>query len=768
MTLATRQLLEQHFDTAFAAPDGIAKLRELILTLAMLGKLVEQDPHDPPASELLKEIEAEKLRLVKSGKIKKPKPLPPIKPEEAPYELPTGWEWVRLGEITGYNGRKNISGDEIGPNTWLLDLEDIEKGTSRILNRAKFSERQSKSTKSTFQKGDVLYGKLRPYLDKVVVADTNGVCTTEIVPIVPFNGIHSEFLRWLLKRPAFLAHVNSLMYGVKMPRLGTEDAVISIHPLPPLSEQHRIVARIDQLMVRCDELEKLRKARETRRLAVHTAVIKQLLDAPDGSAWDFIQQHFGELYTAKENVAELRKAILQLAVMGRLLPQDPNDPPASELLKEIEAEKKLLVEAGKIKQPKLLPPIKLEEMPYELPKGWEWVRFFDTNTVKSELVSARDFQDENQIAPDSIEKGTGSLLFHRTVAESGATGPNNRFYEGQILYSKIRPSLNKVVVAPYDGLCSADMYPIICHTNTQFMLKVILSEPFLVQVRLAENRVKMPKLNLESLGQFVAPLPPLPEQLRIVAKIDKLMTLCDTLEQQINIATVKQSELLSALLTAQPQQHTDIIDLSTYRSAIGCYVVGKLANTQYFGRTAAAKVMYLAQAHVGLTLDFHPERQAAGPLDKWIYDFERQGKRQGWFEVNEKTLASGKKKADYRCLSALSEPAAKAEALMSVEQQAEFDRLIYALADKKTEDVEVIATLFAVWNDFLIDGIQPTDEQIIAEVRENWHERKARFSPAELGRWLDWLRSKKLVPQGRPPRTVQQPRLRFDWLLITS
>lgn len=115
-------------------------------------------------------------------------------------------------------------------------------------------------------------------------------------------------------------------------------------------------------------------------------------------------------------------------------------------------------------------------------------------------------------------------------------------------YSKIRPSLNKVVVAPYDGLCSADMYPIVCHANTEYMLKVILSEPFLAQVRLAENRVKMPKLNLESLGQFVILLPPLPEQYRIVARIDQLMALCDTLDQRIDAATGKQTELLNAVM----------------------------------------------------------------------------------------------------------------------------------------------------------------------------------------------------------------------------
>jgi type I restriction enzyme S subunit len=181
------------------------------------------------------------------------------------------------------------------------------------------------------------------------------------------------------------------------------------------------------------------------------------------------------------------------------------------------------------------------------------VRFFEPNTVKSELVSARDYPDENQIAPDSIEKDTGRLLFHRTVAESGAIGPNNRFYEGQILYSKIRPSLNKVVVAPYDGLCSADMYPIVCHAHTAYMLKAILSEPFLAQVRLAENRVKMPKLNLESLGLLLIPLPPLPEQHRIVARIDQLMALCDTLEQQIEAATHKQTKLLYAVMAGMNQ-----------------------------------------------------------------------------------------------------------------------------------------------------------------------------------------------------------------------
>ena len=318
------ELLEKHFETAFAAPDGIKKLRELILTLAMQGKLVPQDPNDQPASELLQGIEAEKQRLVKEGKIKKPKSLSPMAEEERPYSLPQGWEWARLQSFSDYNGRPNIDPNEIAEDTWLLDLEDIEKETSRLICRARYFQRESKSTKSTFKEGDVLYGKLRPYLDKVLVADSAGVCTTEIVPIVPSQAVIPEFLRWLLKRPDFLSHVNTLMYGVKMPRLGTEDAIHSVHPIPPVNEQHRIVAKIDELMARCDELEKLRTAQQGARLTVHAAAIKQLLNIAEPGqhqrAQAFLAEHFGELYTVKENVAALRKAILQLAVMGKLVP----------------------------------------------------------------------------------------------------------------------------------------------------------------------------------------------------------------------------------------------------------------------------------------------------------------------------------------------------------------------------------------------------------------------------------------------------------------
>ena len=544
-------------------------------------------------------------------------------------------------------------------------------------------------------------------------------------------------------------------------------------------------------MACCDELEKLRTAQKGARLTVHAAAIKQLLNIakPDQHqrAQAFLAEHFGELYTVKENVAELRKAILQLAVMGKLVPQNPDDQPASELLKEIEAEKQRIVKEGKIKKPKPAPSIAQADEPFPLPGNWRWVRI-------AELAESVDYGTSQKTCDDSslvpvyrmgnivdgrlIDKGfkyispkidelprlflqPNDVLFNRT--NSYELVGKSALYTG---YAEKATFASYLIRVRFFDAFLSPVFMILAMNAPYFRSTQI--EPEIVQ------QCGQANFNGTKLSLCAVPLPPLAEQHRIVARINQLMALCDSLEQQIDANTSKQTELLSALIRAPSQggavedaqrssrSIAHVVDLATYRARIGCYAINKLATAQYFGRTAAAKVMYLAQAHIGLDLDLKPERQAAGPLDTWIYDFERQGQGKRWFEVNEKPLANGRKKTEYRCLSALSEPAAKAEVLMTPSQKTEFDRLIYALADKKTEEVEIIATLFAVWNDFLIDGVQPTDTQIISDVRENWHERKARFTPAELGRWLDWLRRENIIPRGLSPRTVQQSRLGLD------
>ncbi|MGI6302682.1 MAG: restriction endonuclease subunit S [Verrucomicrobiota bacterium] len=557
--LRVSNLMEQHFDTAFAAPDGIAKLRELILTLAMQGKLVEQDPNDPPASELLKEIEVEKQRLVKASKIKKPKPLPPIKPEEVPYELPLGWEWVRLGEIGIINPRNDA---EDSATAGFVPMPLIPEGYS---DKHQFEERpwsEIKKGYTHFADGDVGMAKITPCFENakscVFSGLPNGIGagTTELhIFRNSFNSVAPRFLLYYLKNPNYISRAVPKMTGsAGQKRVPTPYFTEQLFPLPPLSEQHRIVARIDQLMARCDALEKLRKEREEKRLAVHAAAIKQLLDAPDGSAWNFIQQHFGEVYTVKENVAELRKAILQLAVMGRLVPQDPNDPPASELLKEIEAEKQRLVKEKKIKTPKPLPEVSDEEVTHEIPTSWAWVRFGDIaqhNSGKTLDKGRNTGEPRDYITTSNLYWGRFELDNVRQMLIRDHELEKCTARKNDLLICE-GGEAGRAAVWHFDSeVCFQNhVHRARFHRDIDPYFAYRFFEKLNATGEINQHRkgVGISNMSSKALASIVFPLPPLPEQHRIVTRIDQLMALCDRLDQQIDAATGKQSELLNAVM----------------------------------------------------------------------------------------------------------------------------------------------------------------------------------------------------------------------------
>jgi type I restriction enzyme S subunit len=555
-----KTLLERHFDTAFDAPDGIKRLRELILTLAMQGKLVKQDPNDPPASELLKEIEAEKKRLIKAGKIKQPKPLPPIKPEEIPYELPKSWEWVRVRDICHDWGQKTPD-----RKFTYIDVGSIDNKRGLIGDGVQVldsSEAPSRARKLV-EKGTVIYSTVRPYMLNIAIIekefDCEPIASTAFAILHPFSGVINRFIYFYLRAPSFVRFVESSMKGVAYPAINDGDFFKGCFPLPPLSEQHRIVAKIDQLMARCEALEKLRAERDQKRLIVHAAAIRQLLDTTASSrlrVQPFLFSHFPELYAVKENVTELRKAILQLAVMGKLVPQDPKDPPASELLKEIEAEKKRLVKAGKIKQPKPLPPIKPEEIPYELPKSWEWVRL---GSITSKIT------DGDHKTPPRISEGF-PLLSAKNVRD-GYLDVSNCDYISKQHYEKSRerclPQTGDLLIVSVGGTIGrTSLVPL--ESNFALVRSVALIKPLLfnsfflkqsMDSEALQNSIHarkrggaQPCLYLSEIEQFPFPLPPLAEQHRIVAKIDQLMALCDAMENQITSATAKQTTLLTALM----------------------------------------------------------------------------------------------------------------------------------------------------------------------------------------------------------------------------
>ncbi len=257
--------------------DLVKKLRQQLLQDAVQGKLLPQNKNDEPASELLKKIKKEKAKLIGEKKLKKEKEFPSIKPEEIPFEIPENWVWCRLGEICNYGSSPKANPADVNKETWVLDLEDIEKETSKLLSKVRFKERNSLSTKSIFLKGEILYSKLRPYLDKVIVADENGVCTTEILPLKLYGNLNPFFVKFTLKRVDFLKYVNSVTKGMKMPRLGTEDGKMAVIPLPPLSEQIRIVEKLDELMKYCDELEASIKESQIQNEKLLQQVLREAL-----------------------------------------------------------------------------------------------------------------------------------------------------------------------------------------------------------------------------------------------------------------------------------------------------------------------------------------------------------------------------------------------------------------------------------------------------------------------------------------------------------
>ncbi|MEM7990430.1 restriction endonuclease subunit S, partial [Morganella morganii] len=366
---------------------GIKKLRELILELAVRGKLVPQDPNDEPASELLKRIAAEKAELVKQGKIKKQKPLPEISEDEKPFELPVGWEWTTLSEIATINPKIEVTDDE--QDISFVPMPCISTRFDGAHDQEIKSWGKVKKGYTHFADGDIAIAKITPCFEnsKAVIfkglKGGVGVGTTELHVARPISSeLNLQYILLNIKSPHYLSMGESMMTGSagqkRVPRNFFENYPL---PFPPIAEQIRIVETFSQLMTICDQLEQ----QSLSSLDAHQQLVKTLLATLTDSQnaeelaenWVRISQHFDTLFTTEASIDALKQTILQLAVMGKLVSQDPNDEPASELLKRIEQEKTQLVKEGKIKKQKPLPPVSDEEKPFELPVGWEWCRISD-------------------------------------------------------------------------------------------------------------------------------------------------------------------------------------------------------------------------------------------------------------------------------------------------------------------------------------------------------------------------------------------------------
>ena len=476
------------------------ELKNSILQLAIQGKLVEQRPEEGTAEDLLAGVKTDDQV---DGRRVKEKEISQISEDDIPFELPDSWEWVKLGSVCtiarGGSPRpiKDYITDDANGINWIK-IGDTEKNGKYISSTAEKIKPSGVSKSRMVHAGDFLLTNSmsfgRPYILK-----TDGCIHDGWLVISQGTEVFDQdYLYWTLSSGFAYSQFCGKVSGAVVKNLNSDKVANAVFPLPPLAEQKRIVAKIEELLPLVERYEK---------------------------AWSRLEDF------NKRFPVDMQKSILQMAIQGKLVEQRPEEGTGEELYRRIQTEMQALIKAGKLKKEKPLPEITEDEIPFEIPESWKWVRFLSVVEIATNLVQPERYRDYKHIAPDNIEKGTGKLFECKTVAEDKVSSANHLFHQGQIIYSKIRPLLRKAVIAPFDGLCSADMYPLNTQLDSSFLLHFLLSDAFNHQIALAmSSRVKMPKINQDELGKVLLPLPPLAEQKRIVARLEELLPLCERLK----------------------------------------------------------------------------------------------------------------------------------------------------------------------------------------------------------------------------------------------
>lgn len=553
---------------------GIKKLRELILELAVRGKLVPQDPNDEPASVLLERIAAEKAQLVKDKKIKKPKVLPEIGEDAKPFELPCGWEWSKLGSLSsdihyGYTASAKHNSEGVR----LLRITDIQNDKVNWSTVPACDISPEKSQSYLLENDDILLARTGGTIGKSYLVENinvEAVFASYLIRVRRIESMYASYIKVYLGSQLYWGQLYDNAAGTGQPNVNATALTSLLFPIAPLEEQHRIVGKVDELMSLCDALE----AQTENSISAHQTLVEvllaALLKAPEQTAtpeqataqfqqnWQRLSEHFDTLFTTTASIDTLKQTILQLAVMGKLFPQNPNDEPAAKLLERIAAEKAQLIKDKKIKKQKPLPAITDEEKPFELPRGWEWCRVWDV----AELITsgsrdwAKYYSDSGAIfvTMGNLARGDYRLRLDNLRYVSppiGGEGSRTSLMKDDLLIS-ITGDVGNLGLIP-EGFGEA-------YINQHTCLLRFMSEcrnryfPELMRSPLASFQFNAPQRGIKNsfrlgdVGEMIIPLPPLCEQNQIVAKVDELMALCDQLKARLTDAQTTKLHLTDAIV----------------------------------------------------------------------------------------------------------------------------------------------------------------------------------------------------------------------------
>ena len=548
----------EKFELYAGAPDAVTKMRELVLNLAVQGRLVEQDLNDAPAEDLLTEIEIARSQT-KTAKARRLELLQPVEQDDAPHKIPRGWAWCRLGTL-GVIG----SSCRVHQKDWTTQGVPFLRARE-IVKLAKFGhvENDLFITEEHFERlakeglipepNDLMITGVGTIGVPYLVSATDRFYFKDASVLIFKNcfGLYPHYLRLVMLSPYWIREVHRESMGTTVDTLTIVRANSTPFPLPPLAEQKRIVAKVNELMVLCDRLEAQQQELETRHAVLARATLARFTDAPTPANLDAL---FLPSYAIKP--ADLRKSILALAVQGKLVRQDPNDELAEDLIARIAA-------IRRAKKAKQFEPVSANDAPYEVPFSWAWVRLGDISLSSDSgwspqcLPEARSGTDWGVLKVSAVSWGAYKPEENKALPPGMMSRPDCEVKAGDFLLSRANTeelvARSVVVDQTPPRLMMSDKivrFTFPDEIDRAFINLANTSDPS--RAYYARNASgtssSMKNVGREVMCNLPIPLPPLAEQRRIVAKVDQLMALVDELEMQLAASRSIAANLLSALV----------------------------------------------------------------------------------------------------------------------------------------------------------------------------------------------------------------------------
>jgi len=774
---------------------GVQKLRELILDLAIRGKLLPQNIKDEPVSLLIEKITDEKNQKVLVGEIKKQKSLPKI---TVPFQIPSNWQWLYLQDLSSYIQRGK-SPKYVDKSDKIVISQKCVRWSGLDISPARFIDPKSLENyeKIRFLKdGDILWNSTgtgtigRASLFFQIDTYQNIVADSHVTVVRTLGNI-SDYIYLVIRSPYIQKDLESSASGTtNQIELNTSTVLQTRIPLPPIEEQKRIVAKVDELMQLCDQLEQQQNLSSEAHDQLVDTLLNVLINSSDVDEfqqnWQRISENFDLLFTTEYSIEQLKQTILQLAVMGKLVKQDPNDEEVNFLLKRVEINKNERVKNKEIQKPKA---ITVEQsLKFDIPKSWEKVLLNDiafvTKLAGFEYTKYMKLADSGEVAVIRAQNVKPFELNENNLKyidlETSRLLQRCALDRKALLMTFIGAGIGDVCV--FDKEQRYHLAPNVAKiepfsdSNINYLLIFLNSMYGKEEIFKSLKATAQPSISMTTIREIWLPLPPLAEQNRIVEKANKLFSIIDKLQTlqgklQKTKLYLANSLVASALsdsndksesettdniiqfekpvetVKQSSQKVTDQINLFTDESvdddlkllSLAAEITFQLHTEPTFGHLKLQKLIYLCQQlkHMDLAADF--KQHAAGPYDPVMARYlDKEFKDHEWFSYDPK------RDLKYKPLSRCNDHRSAFNKYFAKDVSEIYD-LIGLFRTSKSDHIEIVATLFACWLRLLEQKRLVTEEQLLKDFYA-WSQEKKRFSKAEVLNGYKWMKQNLVVP----------------------